>query len=247
MKTDYGTGGLEEYLAGELKEGDLWEFRRRLNSDNTLRKEIVLHQEIYEAIRDETKWEIRNTIEQIKEHATKSRRLTIYSWKTQVVAATIVLFIMVGSLFTSDFFDNASPNKSMYDTYFSTENTILTVRSHGMVNLQFIDEGLEYFNDGDFENAIHTLNQDPSNMLAKLYVGFSYMKLEEFGKAEDEFRLIIDDDNNLFVDQAEWNLGLCYMVSNQTDLATTVFQKIAGGNTSYKEQANELLLKIGNK
>lgn len=246
MKKDHRTAAIEEYLSGELKEGELWEFRKQLETDESLRKELQLHLEIYEAVKDQKKWELLNTLSTIKSGSKKSERFTIYTWKTQAIAASIVFFIMVGSLLSSGILSNTSVNESIYNSYFTTENTILTVRSENTIKLQFIDEGLQLFKEGNYQSAIEVLNQDPSNMLAKLYSGFSYMKIEDFDKAEAAFNEIIMDKENLFFDQAEWNLALCYLITDQTAQAESIFKNIANGNTSYKERAQKILSELEN-
>lgn len=246
MKKDHRTAAIEEYLAGELKEGDLWEFRKELESDESLRKELQLHLEIYEAVKDQKKWELLNTLNSIKSGSKKSGRFTIYTWKTQAIAASIVFFIMVGSLLSSGIFTKSSVNETLYNSYFTTENTILTVRSENTIKLQFIDEGLQLFNEGNYQQAIEVLNQDPSNMLAKLYSGFSYMKMEDFNRAEAAFNEIITDKENLFFDQAEWNLALCYLITDHSEQAKSMFRDIANGNTTYKERAQQILTEIEN-
>ncbi len=244
MKTNKNTGDLEAFLAGELKEGELWEFNKRLEADLQLQKEVQLHREINQAISDEGKWALVNTLEKLHRHNKKSKRITLYSWKTQAVAASIVFFIMVGSLLTSNYFNTGMSNEALYNNYFDVENTLLTTRSEHSEEPDIIQEGLDNFADGNYELAIQVLEQKESNMMSKLYIGFSHMKLEDYDKAIVSFKEIIEDNNNLFTDQAEWNLGLCYLVIDDTKQAKEVFTSIAKGKTTYKKRAQEILLEI---
>jgi len=98
----------------------------------------------------------------------------------------------------------------------------------------------------DFEQAIITFSKEPENIIGILYTGFSYMKTNEYAKAEAQFLSIIQMNDNLFVDQAEWNLGLCYLVSGKEIEATKIFSKIAEGTTVYNSKASKLLLEKGN-
>ncbi len=84
METYNKAKDLEAFLAGELKEGDLWEFRKKLENDKDLQKQVQLHQEVYEAISDTKKWSIVSTISSIRKQNSKQRRITLYSWKTEI-------------------------------------------------------------------------------------------------------------------------------------------------------------------
>ncbi len=47
------------------------------------------------------------------------------------------------------------------------------------------------------------------------------------------------------IDQAEWNLGLCYLNTGKSDKAKQIFQHIANTQTNYKNKALELLDEMG--
>jgi thioredoxin-like negative regulator of GroEL len=83
-------------------------------------------------------------------------------------------------------------------------------------------------------------------MLGRLYAGFSFMHLEQYDDAEKKFKEIIDDGNNMFIDQAAWHLGLCYLATDETEQAKTILTDIANSNTFYESKALELLTRMGN-
>ena len=95
--------------------------------------------------------------------------------------------------------------------------------------------------------AIMIFNENSENMAANLYAGFSFMKLSDFKNAEYKFEEIIKDNNNLFIDQAEFNLALCYLATNKIEKASIHFQLIIDNNTAYSEKAQEILNDINNK
>jgi tetratricopeptide (TPR) repeat protein len=105
---------------------------------------------------------------------------------------------------------------------------------------------MNHFANRDYANAINSFNQVPDNMLGRLYAGFSYMHLEEYDDAEKKFKEIIDEGNNMFIDQAAWHLGLCYLATDKTEQAKTTLTDIANSNTFYKTKALELLTRMGN-
>ena len=210
-----------------------------------LTKDIGFQQEMFEAIKDDKKREIRKVLNQIHLKNESRKTINIYSWKLQAIAAAVVILFVSGGLI-GDFYSNTPLNQSLYSNYFNPDNAVLSVRSLETVDSK-LQEGMYYFGQGEYVTAISNFQSEADNMLGKLYTGFSYMKLEEYEKAEALFVAIIADEDNLFLDQAEWNLGLCYLVNTQEEEAEELFAKIADGNTVYAKNANKILEELKNK
>lgn len=199
-------------------------------------------QELFEAIKDEKKREIRKTLNQIHHKNTRKTRISIYSWKLQAVAAAAVILLVSGGLI-GDFFTSTPIQQSLYSEYFTPDNSILSVRSFDAVDLK-LKEGMKYYEQGNYTEAISSFQIEPENLLGRLYTGFSLMKLEKYEKAEAFFVAIIADKDNLLVDQAEWNLGLCYLINEQETEAVELFTKISAGNTVYRKDASKILQEL---
>jgi len=234
---------IDDYLSGTLSENELNEFNTTISSNMKLANDLQFQQEVFEAIRDERKREIMNTLNQIHRKNTKRSSLTIYSWKLQAVAAAIVVLIVTGGLLGSFLTNNTTSNQTLYTEYFNPETSLLSVRSYEDIDSN-LKEGMFYFEQGEFEKAISIFQIEPNDLLGKLYTGFSYMKLEKYAEAESHFKDIIEDKDNLLVDQAEWNLGLCYLINGQSMEAKKVFKKISIGNTVYNKEADIVLEKM---
>ncbi len=55
MKTYSRTDYIERYLEGQLKEGELWEFKVKLEKDPELARQLKLQREINETLADNAK------------------------------------------------------------------------------------------------------------------------------------------------------------------------------------------------
>ena len=207
-----------------------------------LTNDARFQQEIFETIKDERKREIRKTLNQIHYKNTRKTRISIYSWKLQAVAAATVILLISGGLI-GDSILNKPTNQSLYTEYFNPENSLLSVRSEEAIDSK-LKEGMYYYEQGKYSKAIAAFELDPNDLLGKLYTGFSLMKLEKFEQAEFPFIEIVDNKDNLFVDQAEWNLGLCYLRSGKVLKAEQLFAKISTGNTVYNKNASSILQEI---
>ena len=102
--------------------------------------------------------------------------------------------------------------------------------------------------DEDYENALDLFQLVPSTddfiLPAHFYSGISFMQTGQYHEAASSFLYIIKHFDNELIYQSEWYLGLCYLKTNETDKAFSQFEKIAGSNSIYKENAKEILKKL---
>ena len=203
-------------------------------------------EEFLNAIKDENKLALRETLTDVhkrKAHQTTHRIGVFTPRKVQAIAASIVVFLMVGASFL---FNTDKPtNQELFNQYFTTESSILTVRS-GVTDFRPINTGMKYFEQKEYKKALDVFKLEPDNMIVKLYSGFSYMELENYNQAITEFEEIITQNDNLFIDQAEWNLALCYLATNETHKAKKLLTNITQSNTIYNIRAQNLLKDMGN-
>jgi TolA-binding protein len=70
------------------------------------------------------------------------------------------------------------------------------------------------------------------------------MEINEYAKANENFKRIIDHKANAFIESAEWYLGLCYLKTGDINKATEIFQTIAVSEGYYKKEARKVLKRI---
>ena len=244
MKSDKAEILIDKYLAGELNDTELLDFNNSLETDTDFANEVKFQEDIMASIRDVGKRRLRQTLNDIHEEESNKFKLRIYSWKIQTIAATLLITILLGSGIVINDLSKTPSQQVLFEEYFSPESALLSVRSDRS-NLSTVDMGMNFYVQEDYEKAIESFQLDVTNMLSRLYTGFSLMHLGKYGQAEIEFEFIITDNNNLFIDQAEWNLGLCYLVSSKTDKASNIFTSISKGNTVYNKKALQLLTEMG--
>lgn len=129
MKTYSKTEYIERYLDGQLKDGELWEFRIELEKNPELARQVKLQQEINETLLDTNKLRLRK---QLNSSYNKTQRLqVVYQWKYQIAAA-ITILILIGGGLSLNLFNNGGNNLDNYTIYqenFNPDNSLLTVRS----------------------------------------------------------------------------------------------------------------------
>lgn len=244
MRRELKEAVLERYLAGDLTGTELSDFEKLLLVDESLAAELRFQNELFEAILDEKKSSLRTTLNNIHNGRNIKSRFRIYSWKTQSIAATILVTILLGGSLLFNQVFNSSTEQRLFNQYFQPESTILTVRSAD-APVSAIEKGMNLYELEEYEKAISAFSIDSDNLLGKLYSGYSFMHLEKYSFAEEQFIAILNNRNNLLLDQAEWNLGLCYLKTGESDKAKNIFDHIANTQTNYKNKALELLNEMG--
>lgn len=244
MKTINNRDYVEKYLEGKLKDGDLWEFKHRVEKESELAKELQLQQEINETLSDNHKMQIRRNL-----HKAYMRTSYVYSfvskWKLQAVAAAVVIMMLIGGGVMFNYLQSSSlSNMALYEQYFDVDNNMFTVRA-GDANLNnSITDGIDAFNNNEYLEAIRLFDKHDNNMAANLYSGFSFMKLSDYENAKYKFTQILKDNNSLFIDQAEFNLALCFVATNELEKAKQMLKVIIKEKTVYATKAKEMIKEI---
>lgn len=235
-------GKIERYINGELEEDDLWEFKRALESDPQLAAELKDYLMIKKLLSQKEKLKLMdkmNAIHEAEKSRSKLPRIPIYA-----AAASFLLLASIGGFLLLR--HSGSNEAALFNQYYTAESGAFGLRS-GHSSLQHeLAQGLQYYEDKNFEKAIDFFNQTDNNLMARLYRGISYLELEQFDKALSDFDVVIADNNNLFVDQAQWYKALTLLKSEQLTKAKETLNAIASDRSVYKTKAQKLLKELEN-
>ena len=126
----------------------------------------------------------------------------------------------------------------------------LTNRSADNEAIQlWMNKAQGHFLNGEFEDAIdcfdEVLHLNSNKMEAAFYMGESYMEIEQYNEASKSFTRVIEHDDNLYVQKAEWYLAGCLLAMDNTDLARRKLAKIASTSSHYyKDDAAKILKRM---
>jgi tetratricopeptide (TPR) repeat protein len=136
----------------------------------------------------------------------------------------------------------------LYQKFYATYQTTGINRSAGMTTDQTLSEALQKFDNQDYKSAISLLQEvigrDQNNMVGHFYAGVSLQETGKYKSAIDEYQTVMINKDNLFVEQANWYIGLCYLQTNENKKAFTQFKKIAKKEGYYQLKAQAILRKI---
>ena len=88
------------------------------------------------------------------------------------------------------------------------------------------------------------IEDDTENSVARFYAGQSYQNLDKNISAIKEYKTVVDHNENLFVEQAEWYMSLCFIIEGDKQLASAQLNSIVANNGYYKKDAKALLRKL---
>jgi len=239
---------IEEYLDGTLPTTELAAMRERLKLDKGLRSEVRLHQEVNEAIREKQVIALRHTLDSIHQQTYPARTLRLgdmlHKPRVYYVAASLALLLSVGGVLLRQAPGDLT-NQEVYQKYYEPYQASVTYRSGNDLIDQLLLDAMQYYEAGDYENASNLFEQvlykRDGDMAVTLYSGISSMEMERYNKAGKNFKNIIKHNKNLYLEQAQWYLALCYIKTDSLTKAEGILSKLITDETFYKEDAQEVL------
>ncbi len=240
---------IEKYLNDELSDDFLLSFKEEMKSNAELRREVQLHKEINEALLDQDTIKLRNELQTIHEEYTRKRLaakiISLFTQPSYVsgIAAAILITLIVGGVMLFNSGQDTSTD-GIFSNFYKADDAIMMVRSGTSPEDIDLKEALLAYHEKKYDNAIEILQNQNNNILAKYYLGLSYLETDKLENAIETFQAIINHKNNLFVEQAEWYLSLCYVKSSQEEKAKILLDQISNSESIYKEKAEKILKKI---
>lgn len=242
---------VDHYLAGDLSGHELQSFEKELERNEDLRKELKLQQEINSALSEKDVIDLRLQLKMIhKEVEQNDTQPVFYFFKNrpvQVAAASLIILVVM-VFFANQFIQTGSNlNDDLYNKYYNKFEPV-NLRSGSVEIDNTYMEALVAYQEENFKKAQllfeEVVSMDYTKMEANLMSGASNMELNRYNKASTSFKKVIDHQDNLFIDDAEWYLGFCYLRTHNTEKALEQFEKIAMGNSNKKEDAKKIARKI---
>ena len=237
---------ISKYLSGELDMPAALRFEELLLSDFELQEELKLFKEVDAAIKDTEVLNLRVQLEAMHEPLTRKgigrsgksvKRVIRYA-----AAAASVAFILAFSFF--GLFEKSSITEKFYQPY---EITMVN-RSSNLNIDEALREAMIRYDNQEYREAVvlfeQVIESEPGMLSNFLYSGISYFEIKEYYKAEDSFQTIINQKDNLYIEQAEWYIGFCYIMTARREKAMKHFSKIAEEKGYFSEKAKKILRKL---
>lgn len=231
---------IEQFVHGELKDADLWEFKAALEQDPELANELKQYIELRDVSNQTDKIKLMKTLNEIRQHDSIEVKKPVGSPFRKVAYAASVIVLLSLGLSLLLYFGRGDAT-SIFEAYYQPESSALVFRSNVLNVDQAISQGLQLYELKDYTAAISYFNQAPDNLMGRLYSGLSHVETGAYDKAIQDFQFILAHNDNLFIDQAEWYLALVYIKTNRKKDALRLFEKIANDRGFYRTKAQKIL------
>lgn len=244
---DY-SGFIDKYLNKTMQKEELRWFRSEMEINPSLAEEVQFQKDIGKAILNQETLDFRAQITSLFEKekegkpVVQPKRLHM-PHAVRVAVASLAALIMMGAgiyLYTH----RSIPADQLFEAYYEPYDGLMNVRSSSAQFTDVLVTAMQKYENREFESALllfeTVLASDRENITSRFYSGISYMETERFNIAEKSFSGVIDHDNNLFIEHAEWYLGLCYLKTGQKDKAENLLALIADSEGYYSKKARRL-------
>ena len=242
---------IEKYLEGNMDSKELKWFRSEISSNPDLAREIHLNKEVSRALNEKEVIDLRERLENI--HETISADSIPYErrfLRNKVLWASVASVAILITLSVMAYFlmFRTYTNEKLFSLYYEKYEGSSNVRSGNTDPNDIFTQAIQMYNSKDYNKALilfeKVLAKDSLNMTANMSVGISNMEKESYDDAKRPFERIIDHNDNLYVEQAEWYLALCYLVTNNTTRAKDLFENINNNKSYNNKEAREILQKL---
>jgi len=235
---------IEEYLDGKLIGEELDLFLKLKDQEKELNKEIDLRLGINQSLKDKGLLELREILDKqrtdffIKDPFYNFRKDLFKTW--HLAAASFSLILVVGGLWYI-LSNKPYSTEKLVTKYYKPAHPIGQTRSVEISSGDALSEAFSHYKESDFNGALKYFKSLDNQITAKFYSGVCYIELGEFNLAIESFTFVINDKDNLYVEQADWYLGLIYLMNNQRQMAISQFELISNGDSYYATQAEEII------
>jgi tetratricopeptide (TPR) repeat protein len=247
MKTIDFSYFIERYNAGEMNEAEKQWFLKELKGNEKLREEVEVRKKTDMVLKNQKVLQLRNKLSEIEKQrssqiAVKNRRKHL----PMKYAAVFAGLILAGSLY---FYNGRSlSNKEILDKFYTPYEVTSASRSQQtMINSDY-STAIEYFNIHDYNNAAlyfsKVLESDPKYIESTMLYGVSNYEERNYPEAEQSFSKVINNDDNLYLEDAQWYLALCYLNTDEMAKAENQLIMIKRSESIYKRNATRMLRKM---
>lgn len=246
MKTINVNNTIENYLSGNAGKAEKAWLLDEMKKDPGLAREVSLRKKTNEILERKEIIDLRTKLSAIEMKKRSGETLRRAAARTARYAAAIALIALVS---TAVYFTvrQTSPG-DLYQKYYSRYELPGAVRSVAGTGNSLMDKAIASYTMKDYQDAIGYLEQIIStgqdNMESLFMHGMANMEVKNYPVASNSFNRVLENDNNLYLEDAAWYLGLCYMMNGEKAKAVNQFSTIADSKSRYSRQAARLARRL---
>jgi tetratricopeptide (TPR) repeat protein len=237
---------IEKYLAGELTGAEKEIFEKKIREDKSLQSEVNLRRRVDRIIETRDVQSLRNKLSVIeKSRVTKKRSLQPQFSTFLKYAAVFTGIVLIAGI--SLFSGTKLASDQIIDRYYKVYEPVSGQRSEKVSSDEDFIVALSLYNTHEYGKAAiffsKVLEKNPEDMQSELLNGLSNFEEKQYPEAKKSFGIVIEDNNNFFVETAKWYLALCYVETGENEKARQLLEVIAKEGGIYKKDATKIIRK----
>jgi len=247
MKTKDVNNAIENWLGGHADRSAQQWLTNEMKKDAALAREVTLRRKTDEILSGRDVIDLRNklaVIEMRRRNAGTVRKTVI---KTTRYAAAVALVAILSAAVYLTVRPAATP-EGLYSEYYSRYESPGAVRSVVSSDNTLMENAIASYTAREYEKAIvyleQVINNGQDDMESVFMHGMANMEVKNYPAASGSFTRVIEHNDNLYLEDASWYLGLCYMMTDNKDKAVKQFRSIASSKSRYSRQAARLVRRL---
>lgn len=137
------------------------------------------------------------------------------------------------------------PEPNLFDSHFLPYKDIISKRGAMDGVSPLLIEAMEYYNNGDYAEALTRFKQvnkdEPDNPAVRFYLGISYLGLKKPNHAVAHFNEVLKHQDITFGPHAEWYLALSHLKAHNQEKAISLLEEINRNNPRYRSHSASIL------
>ena len=248
---------IEAYLSGNLKGTDLTDFEARLRSDSELAAQVLLFQDMDEALNDRPVLNFQKLVRSegaafIEKDQSEKATVRNIDWSRRYLAIAAALLVAVLSITVLWNIRSVPPSsgKELFAQNFETYTLNQSIRSEETTGDSAIQLGIQQYQANDYQAAAATFQELAANadqdMVIAFCLGNAYLNQQAppLDLAEQQFQKIIREGESIYVPRAKWFMALIFLEKEEIKQAESLLQEVAKSQDNFGEKARALLKEL---
>ncbi|MBN2519711.1 MAG: tetratricopeptide repeat protein [Bacteroidales bacterium] len=239
---------IERYLDGEMTGHELIWFEKELDANDQLQSELHLRKKVGNAIADHRLIDFRKELDEAYALYQESTGVAHTRPKRLFQVAGVMSVALLAVFLVLNLTMKNVNNQRLFDKYYEPYEANMTFRAADVDMNATLKTAMQYYENKNFTEALKLFEQilqsDPGRVGLNFYSGISRMEMKEYESAGTSFNKVVDDKYNLYIEQAEWYLSLCYIVTGQDEKALELLEGIVTNKKYNYKEARKLMRRL---
>ena len=236
---------IEKFIDNDLDADKLEWFQNKLREEPEFARQYQLQLDLNKAILEDDVMQLRDQLQDIYgQYMTNEKKTIRHNFiKRFSVAATIMLIIGLSLVYL--LMEKTATTRELFTQYYKPYENITKMRSGDVGEDQGFNLAFKFYDKGLYNEALEQFNRliesEPDNAFLLFYTAITEIETGNVEQAISKFKKIIELGNDIFSQQSEWYMGLCYLKLDNKEEAVRIFSRIVKAGSYYSPKAKKII------